>query len=123
LTPADIGAQPAGSYKTTQDAVENKITKAAHVLTSLAQNTNGDIAYEVKELTPADINTYTKEEINNQNAVILSEAQKYADSLNHEDTKYSAAANGGLKLNENNEFSIDDSITFVFYCGTSSEII
>lgn len=41
--------------KNVQTAIENKITKAAHVLTSLTQNTNGDIAYEVKELTPADI--------------------------------------------------------------------
>lgn len=61
LTPADIGAQPAGSYqpagnyKTTQTAVADKITDGAHVLTSLTQDTNGVISYEVKKLTPADI--------------------------------------------------------------------
>jgi hypothetical protein len=47
--------QPAGNYKTVQTAVGNKITDAAHVLASLTQNTNGEVAYEVKELTPADI--------------------------------------------------------------------
>jgi hypothetical protein len=67
LTPADIGAQPAGNYqpagdyqpagnyKTVQTAVEDKITNAAHVLDSLTQNANGEITYTVKELTPADI--------------------------------------------------------------------
>ena len=65
----------------------------------------------------------TKEEVLNQNAAILAEAQKYADSLNHEDTKYAAAADGGLKLNENNEFAIDDGVTFVFYCGSATELI
>lgn len=41
--------------KEKQTAVNNKITKSAHVLSSLSQNANGDITYEVKELTPADI--------------------------------------------------------------------
>jgi len=55
LTPNDIGAQPAGNYKTTQTAVADKITSAAHVLDSLTQNANGEISYTVKTLTPADI--------------------------------------------------------------------
>jgi hypothetical protein len=42
-------------FKTVQAAVDNKITDAAHVLTSLTQNANGEVAYEVKKLTPADI--------------------------------------------------------------------
>lgn len=46
---------PADSYKIQQSEVTNKFTKAAHVLSTLSQNTNGEIAYEVKELTPADI--------------------------------------------------------------------
>lgn len=46
---------PAGDYKTKQTAVNNKVSKPAHVISSLAQNENGEIAYEVKELTPADI--------------------------------------------------------------------
>lgn len=49
------GYQPKGNYKTTQTAVTSKITEAAHVLTSLSQNANGVISYDVKELTPGDI--------------------------------------------------------------------
>jgi hypothetical protein len=55
--------------------------------------------------------------INHETTGILAKAKAYADSLNHEDTKYTAAAGGGLKLDENNAFSIDDSITFIFDCG------
>ena len=119
----------ADNSKQKQTAVDNKFTAPAHVLSSLSQNENGDIAYEVKELTPADIGAQpagdyaTKTEMSNQDAAILAEAQKYADSLNHEDTKYAAAADGGLKLNENNEFAIDDSVTFVFRCGSATELI
>lgn len=109
--------------KDIQDAVDNKITDKAHVLSSLAQNANGDISYQVKQLTPADIGTLTADEIANQDVAILQAAQEYADSLPHEDTKYTAAANGGLKLNQDNSFAIDDSITFVFYCGTSTELV
>lgn len=42
-------------YKKTQTAVANKITGKAHVLTSLTQNENGEISYNVKTLTPSDI--------------------------------------------------------------------
>ena len=42
-------------YKTKQTAVADKITDDAHVLTSLTQNANGVISYEVKKLTPANI--------------------------------------------------------------------
>lgn len=109
--------------KDIQDSVDNKITDKAHVLSSLAQNANGDISYQVKQLTPADIGTLTADEIANQDVAILQAAQEYADSLPHEDTKYTAAENGGLKLNQDNSFAIDDSITFVFYCGTSTELV
>ena len=47
--------QDLSGKKTVQTPVNNKINKSAHVLSSLSQNANGDIAYEVKELTPADI--------------------------------------------------------------------
>jgi hypothetical protein len=113
----------ADNSKQKQTAVDNKFTAPAHVLSSLSQNENGDIAYEVKELTPADIGAPTVKEMSDQGVAILAEAQKYADSLNHEDTKYAAAADGGLKLNENNEFAIDDSVTFVFRCGSATELI
>ena len=53
-------------------------------------------------------------------AKALTDAKAYADSLNHEDTTYSAAADGGLKLNADNSFAIDDSLVFVFDCGDAS---
>jgi hypothetical protein len=62
------------------------------------------------------------EAINNEETGILAQAKAYSDSLNHEDTKYTAAADGGLKLNENNEFAIDDSIVFIFDCGNSGVV-
>ena len=47
--------QDISGKKNVQTAVTNKISKAAHVLTFLSQNTNGDISYDVKELTYTDI--------------------------------------------------------------------
>ena len=52
---ADERFQPVGNYKTKQAEVANKITDKAHVLTTLTQNANGEISYNVKELTPEDI--------------------------------------------------------------------
>ena len=60
-TPAAIGAQPAGNYKTTQTTVTDKITDKAHVLDSLTQNENGVISYTVKTLTPDDIGAKSKQ--------------------------------------------------------------
>lgn len=48
----------------------------------------------------------------------IAAAKKYADD-NDEDTKYTAKADGGLKL-EGTEFSVDDSLTWIFDCGTSA---
>ena len=48
---------------------------------------------------------------------VLEAAKKYADD-NDTDTTYTAAADGGLKL-EGTAFSIDDSLTFIFDCGDS----
>lgn len=110
------------SKKDKQEAQSGTLA-GARVVASWSQDTNGKLIITDRDLTPADIGAPTKEEVLSQNAAILAEAQKYADSLNHEDTTYRAAANGGLKLNENNEFAIDDSITFIFYCGTSSELV
>lgn len=47
--------QPKGNYKTTQEAVADKGLTGAKVLKNLSQNTNGDISYETRDLTPADI--------------------------------------------------------------------
>lgn len=55
FTTASETDQDLSNYKTKQTAVTNKITNAAHVLSALAQDTNGNISYNVKVLTPADI--------------------------------------------------------------------
>lgn len=55
LETGEEGDQDLSGYKTTQTAIGNKINKSAHVLSSLTQDTNGNISYDVKELTPDDI--------------------------------------------------------------------
>lgn len=42
-------------WKEVQSAVANKVTKNNHVLSSLTQDADGEISYEVREMTPADI--------------------------------------------------------------------
>jgi hypothetical protein len=76
---------------------------------------------KVSDLAGGQVKTNKEaiEAINNETTGILAQAKAYSDSLNHEDTKYTAAPDGGLKLDENNAFSIDDSITFIFDCGDS----
>ncbi len=85
---------------------------------------------EVDNQIDAKINTLVNEgqvktntdaiaSINDETNGILAQAKAYADGLNHEDTKYTAATDGGLKLDENNAFSIDDSIVWIFDCGNS----
>lgn len=51
----------------------------------------------------------------------LQDAKKYADQ-HDTDTTYSAAADGGLKLT-GTEFAIDDSLIFIFNCGSSSTVL
>ena len=58
-----------------------------------------------------------KKYVDDRDAAILEVAKQYADN-NDADTTYTAKADGGLKL-DGTEFSIDDSFTFVFDCGTS----
>ena len=64
-------------------------------------------------------NTDAIADINDETDGILAQAKAYADGLNHEDTTYDIAEDGGLTLNENNEFAIDDSLVWVFDCGGS----
>lgn len=66
------------------------------------------------------INADAIEAINDEENGILAQAKAYAESLTDEDTKYTAAADGGLKLDPtNNAFSIDDTVTFILDCGGS----
>ena len=90
LTPADIGAQPAGDYET---------AGAAQALADGQVKTN-------KEAIDA---------INNAETGILAQAKAYADA-NDSDTTYTAAADGGLKLT-GTAFAIDESVTFILDCG------
>ena len=123
-----------GSIKDGHIASDAAIAKgklAADVQTSLgkadtALQTHQDISHlattaALNELANGQVKTNKEaiDAINNETTGILAQAKAYSDSLNHEDTKYAAAADGGLKLSDNNEFAIDDSILFIFDCGKS----
>ena len=101
------------------------------IAAELSQDVKASLDKADSALQAADIeNLATKDEVKaNTDAIaaindtkdgILAQAKAYADSLNHEDTKYTAAADGGLKLNADNSFAIDDSLVFVFDCGDAS---
>ena len=94
--------QPAGNYKTKQAAVADP-TESGNTLSfidSISQDENGVI-------------TATKKAVNLTN---------YVTKAEDKDTTYSAKADGGLKL-EGTEFAIDDSITFIFNCGSSNTVM
>ena len=61
MTPADIGAQPAGNYqpagdyKTKQTAVTAQNLSGATVIKSVSQDTNGVITVATRDLTAADL--------------------------------------------------------------------
>ena len=104
-------------YKKKQTAVTNKITDAAHVLTSLTQTANGDIAYEVKKLTPADIGA--QPEGNYATADQGDKADKAIQSV-------AATVGSGLKATKSGTavtINWDTTVTFVFDCGTSTTVL
>jgi hypothetical protein len=101
----------------------NKIADGDVAKWNAAEQNAKDYADEkVSDLADGQVKTNKEaiEAINNETTGILAQAKAYSDTLNHEDTKYTAATDGGLKLDKNNAFSIDDSITFIFDCGDSS---
>ena len=114
-----------------------KVDNAGHAdtATQATQDASGNVITD----------TYaTKEEVSNQDTVVLSEAQKYADGLA---TNYATAAQGaaadtavqsistpvgangepnGLKAEKTGTdvaISFDDSVVFVFNCGSATEVI
>ena len=107
--------QDISGKKDKQTAVDNKITNSAHVLSTLSQNANGDIAYEVKELTPADIGAQAagdyalKGEIPTEFGVMSVTANDTADKQS------------GIKVDntdpKNPKVEVDDTITWIFDCG------
>ena len=100
----------------------NGITAAKVEAWDVAEQNAKDYADgKVSELADGEVKTNKEaiDAINNETTGILAQAKAYSDSLNYEGTKYTVAADGGLKLDENNAFSIDDSIVWVFDCGDS----
>ena len=102
---------PEGTYATPAN-----VTTAKGEAIQEAQNKIDALVNEGQVKT----NTDAIAAINNTETGILAQAKAYSDSLNHEDTKYTAAIDGGLKLDENNAFSINDTIEFIFDCGDST---
>ena len=104
----------------TADEIEEIITNVEGIFNST--EVDNQIDAKINTLVnegQVKINTDAIAAINDETDGILAQAKAYSDSLNHEDTKYTAAVDGGLKLDDNNAFSIDDSITFIFDCGDS----
>lgn len=98
----------AAAKKYADDNDENTIYHAGNGIDIIL---NG---HDVNEIMIDEDVVATKEYV----GTILEEAKKYADD-NDTDTTYTAKADGGLKL-EGTEFSIDDSLTWIFDCGTSA---
>lgn len=105
------------NYKTKQTAVTNKITDAAHVLTSLTQTANGEIAYEVKKLTPADIGAQPAGDY--ATAAQGAKADTAIQSV-------TCTANSGLKATKSGTavtIDWDTAVTLVFDCGSSTTVL
>ena len=79
--------------KDKQDAVGNKITDKAHVLTSLTQNENGVIGYDVKVLTPEDIGAQAAGDYKT-----TQKAKEFAGSTIKTVTKVAQNANGEVDV-------------------------
>lgn len=112
--------QDISDRKIVQDPVANKITDAAHVLTSLTQNANGDIAYEVKKLTPADIGAAPADNYKVKQTAVVD------PTANGEDTEFidsiSQNENGVItvtkkKVNYSTDNFIQGSKLIIFNCG------
>ena len=122
--------QSLDNYKTRQTAVTDKDLTGTKVLGTLTQNENGEIDYTVRDLTPADIGAQVagdyaiKEEVSDQDVVILAEAQKYTDNKVGE--LHSIATSGSIyDIAEGYNTSIgEDGVKyFIFNCGTSTSVI
>ena len=92
-----IKAELLKQYKEIQGAVANKITHKAHVLSSLSQDENGVVSYEVKQLTPEDIGAAPANDYK-----IVQEAKTYTGNVAKTVTKIEQNTNGEIT---NVEFS------------------
>lgn len=138
ITYGDIAFPAAPDYtdefagkKDKQTAVANKISDAAHVLTSLSQDENGDIAYEVKKLTPADIGAAPagNYKVTQTEKAFGSEDHKWVNSITQN-------ANGEIEatLSRPSAYDLEEVSTaknannedvpcLIFYCGTASDLV
>lgn len=130
LDKADSALQPAAlnDYSTTQDmltlvhlegfAYEGNVNSALEgkvARNSGAVNDNIAIFYDYGQIKDSGKN------IAGIIAEAVGQANKYFDDNFHDNnTEYSAAADGGLKL-DGTAFSIDDSLTWIFDCGGAND--
>ena len=106
-----------GTITETGTIALNAATKA-----SLAKADTALQAADIVELNNGvQANTEAIAAINNEKTGILALAKAYADE-NDADTTYTAKANGGLKL-EGTEFRIDETMTFIFNCGSATTVL
>lgn len=143
FTTASEVDQDLSGKKNVQTPVENKINKSAHVLSALSQNANGDIAYEVKELTPADIGAQpigsykvlqTPVVDPTANGSTLAFIDSISQNTNGEITVTKKAVDlsskldanamiGAEKLKANADYTGADAEVWVFNCGSSTFLV
>ena len=131
------------SKKNVQTPIDNKINKNAHVLSALSQNANGDIAYEVKELTPADIGAQAAGDYKVIQAEVADptangSALAFIDSISQNangeitvtkktvDLSSKLDANamiGAEKLKAHADYKGEDAEVWVFNCGSSTFLV
>ena len=120
---SDLHSEIGSKYEELDGNLRGEITSTTETMYGELTNIIDGIAGEGRTTETVKGNADAIAAINNAETGILAQAKAYSDSLNHEDTKYTAAANGGLKLNADNSFAIDDSVVFVFDCGSAIENI
>lgn len=96
------------NYKTKQEVVGDKGLTGANVLAKLSQNANGEIAYETRELAPADIGAATSAQGEKADSAIQSITAGTGLAVSDKDD------NNGVVI------SIDDAVTFIFNCGDAA---
>lgn len=120
------------NHKIIQTPVDNKITNKAHVLTSLTQDANGEIAYDVKVLTLGDITDKDFKE--KQTAVTVGpEDHKWVNSISQDENGVISASlkrPSGYDLEEvstaknKDDAGVETEVPcLIFYCGDASTLI
>jgi hypothetical protein len=138
----------ARTAKQKQTAVDNQIADAAHVLSYLAQDENGDISYEVKMLTPGDIgaqpsgNYKTKQTAvseagsTTKTITAISQNENGVIDVTYSDIAFPDIAAKGVTTEKIDDHAVgahqtkacqdytgDDAEVWVFCCGSASTLI